>query len=126
MPEQEGLIEIKPALFRAAGGTIGQEVVEGVGKLSKANASAISTFKSGVVIDGFIFGCTLTYSAIQYQKGNIDEEQFRRIAVTRGTATAGSVCASSAGAFLGTMVFPGVGTFVGGVVGGIVGDFIGN
>lgn len=119
-------VSTKPALIKATGATIAEELVEGAGKLTKANASAVSTLKTGLFFDGLVWGYTVGYATWQYHKGNIDEQQLQRVAVTRTTATAGSIGMSSAGAFVGTLVFPGVGTFVGSVVGGVVGDLIGS
>ena len=117
---------LRPGLVKTIGGTLAEEFAKNAGNISRAKAGAKVAFKTGLITDGAILAFTLGYATWQYKKGNIDGAHLRRTAVTSTSAAAGSVGMSSAGVFIGTMIFPGVGTFVGGVVGGIAGHYMGH
>ena len=117
---------LRPNLLKTIGGTVAEEFVENAGKFSQAKAGAKIAFKTGLITDGAILAFTLGYASWQYSKGNIDGAQLKRTAITSTSAAAGSVGMSSAGVFIGTLIFPGVGSFVGGFIGGIAGHYVGH
>ena len=117
---------LRPSLLKTIGGTVAEEFVENAGKIYRAKAGATVAFKTGLITDGAILGFTLGYATWQYSKGNIDRAQLKRTTITSTSAAAGSVGMSSAGVFIGTLILPGVGSFVGGCVGGIAGHYMGH
>ena len=88
-----------------------------------ARAAAKSAFVVSAFFEGALFAGTAATSAYQYHKGEIPGEIARRRLVKRGSSAAGSISMTTAGAAVGTMLLPGVGTFIGGFVGGFLGEW---
>ena len=101
-------------------------VGENASKLSKAKACARAALKSSVVVDSTLFGISTGYSYYKYTTGASTWEEHKEVVAKRSAGTVGSIGGTGAGAFVGTLIFPGVGTYVGGFVGGIAGDYVGS
>ena len=111
---------------RAVTSTAAGEVFENVSKYTRASQSAKSALKFGALVDGTVVVATIGYAGYKYSQGKIDGREFKRVTIRRSSAAVGSVGMSAAGSFVGTLLFPGVGTVIGGIAGGIAGDYTGS
>lgn len=105
----------------------GKEVVEEISeqaasRLAQAKVCVRSTVLVGAVVEGVFLGCSVARKSYDYSRGRITRSELRQHTIKRSSAAVGSVGLCAAGSFIGTLVFPGVGTFVGGVIGGVVGE----
>ena len=107
-------------------GAVAEEVVESTVKYSRAAQCAKASLKAGVVVDGVCLVYSAGRSYWKYRDGRISWEEHRETLCKRTGGAAGSVGMGAAGTFIGTLVFPGVGTFIGGVIGGMAGDYMGS
>src|SRR5690606_39036464 len=67
------------------------------------------------------FAVDQVLDSYRYWQGSIERSEYRRRSMENATTTAGSAAAGVAGAWVGTLIAPGVGTAAGGMVGSIVG-----
>ncbi len=111
---------------RSAAGTLSGEALENATRCTRACTSVKTALKWGVVVDGAVAGGTIAYAAYRYKQSKIDGKEFKRIAIRRSSGAVGSVGVGAAGTFIGTLLFPGVGTLVGGFIGGMAGDYMGS
>ena len=109
-------------IAKAVAGAATEEAAEHLTKFTQASRSARSALKCGILVDGVFLAYSVGTSYSKYQKNEISWEQHRKTVIKRTGAATGSVGAGALGSFVGTLVFPGVGSVIGGFVGGVAGD----
>ena len=114
-------------VVQSISGSMAEEVVESTAKYSaRAAQCAKASLKAGVVFDGACLAYSAGKSYMKYRNGGITWEEHRETLMKRTGGAAGSVGMGAIGTFVGTLVFPGLGSFVGGVIGGLAGDYMGS
>ena len=113
-------------VVQSISGSVAEEVVESTVKYSRAAQCAKASLKAGVVIDGACLAYSAGKSYMKYRDGTILWEEHRETLMKRTGGAAGSVGMGAIGTFVGTLILPGLGSFVGGVIGGVAGDYIGS
>jgi len=113
-------------LAKAATETVAEELIENTTKLSRASKSGVQALKVGAIVDGCVWLGSVGYTYYRYRQNEIDKPTAQRTVIKRTGAAVGSIGLGAAGTFIGTMLLPGVGTFVGGFIGGFAGDYIGS
>ncbi len=91
-----------------------------------AASAARRAFAASVVVDVGLLGFGASYSYHQYKVGNLSYSEHKQVVAKRSAAAIGSITGTTAGAFVGSLMLPGVGTFFGGFIGGMIGDSLGS
>ena len=102
------------------------ETTKNIGKLNRAAASAQTAFYSSAVTDVGFLAVSTSYYIYQFKNDSITREQLDEHIAKGVVGTGGSILGTTAGAFVGSFLFPGVGTFLGGFFGGMLGDVVGS
>ena len=113
-------------VVQSISGSVAEEVIESTVKYSRAAQCAKASLKAGVVIDGACLVYSAGKSYMKYRDGTISWEEHRETLMKRTGGAAGSVGMGAVGTFVGTLVFPGLGSLIGGFIGGVAGDYMGS
>ena len=82
--------------------------------------------KAGAVAGIIIEGALCAYKVYSLSQKDLPPKEFKKRVTTEVVSSGGSVAGGMIGGAIGTIFFPGVGTFFGNVIGGLAGTFIGS
>ena len=100
-----------------------EEAVATASKFKTAKIGAKASLIAGVAVEGAFCG----YKVIKlYNQKDLSKKAFRKKVTAEVASSSGSVAVGIIGGTIGTMIFPGFGTFCGNMIGGVVGSYIGS
>ena len=116
--KQESILPMCGVIVKQAGRKI-------VSRVPQACRCARSATLWAVALEGMILVYSVGVKYREYSKGEIMLKEFRVFTIKRSSMAVGAVVCSAAGAFIGTLIYPGAGTVIGGAVGGLLGTVCG-